>query len=300
MLVDQALPPRALFGNLPVLVARRRSRPPQARGRSTRARSWPPSSSGRSAPGRCRLLQAAKDAGILDPGTDFTGGAMPMGAAAARLQIVVDGVDPRPRRRPERRRSRARRRKPARAVPGTPAAFARFWYQLLDMAGWLGPELGPEQPHVPASYAVIIGPPPEPWEGVTPVVWPVRILPCAFGAPVRGEPGTRCGIAAGDLGRRSRTLRRGDAADPVRGYGNGQRHPRLTVRALLPGDEDPCALIVGSDAPEISRPARPARSWPGWRRCRRASPRRSPATTLRRRPRRRRRCLPPRLGHRPA
>ena len=150
--------------------------------------------------GVAALLQAAKDGGILGLGTDFTGGAMPMGAAAARLQIVVDGVTHDLVGDPNAALPCPPTQACPAAVPGTPAAFARFWYQLLDMAGWLGPELGPEQPYVPASYAVIVGPPPEPWAGATPVVWPVADpLPDAFGAPVRGEPGTRCGIAAGDV-----------------------------------------------------------------------------------------------------
>ena len=104
---------------------------------------------------------------------------MPPGAAAARLQIVVDGVTydlvgdanaavpcPPTQACPE-------------AVPGTPAAFARYWYRLLDMAGWLESELGPEQAYAPASYAVIVGPPPEPWQGATPSSGPWRSLPWA-------------------------------------------------------------------------------------------------------------------------
>ena len=96
------------------------------------------------------------------------------------------------------------------------------------MAGWLESELGPEQAYAPASYAVIVGPPPEPWEGATPVVWPVAEPPLgAFGAPVRGEPGTRCGIAAGDLAAALQAPFAGATQlTPVRGHGNGQRDPR--------------------------------------------------------------------------
>ena len=245
----QALPPRSMFGSLPVLVV------------TTDGRVLTPGPMLEIYPGPlvapfverpispkgvAALLQAAKDAGILGPGSDFTGGAMPLGAAAARLQIVVDGVThdligdanaavpcPATEACPE-------------AVPGTPAAFARFWYRLVDMAGWLEPELGAEQPHVPASYAVIVGPPPEPWPGAAPIVWPVADPPLgAFGAPVRGEPGTRCGIAAGDL---AAALRRHFAEatqlTPFVATASASSTHGLTVRALLPGDEDPCAPIV--------------------------------------------------------
>jgi hypothetical protein len=245
----QALPPRFMFGNLPVLVV------------TTDGRVLTPGPMLEIYPGPlvapivertispkgvAALLQAAKDAGILGPGSDFTGGAMPPGAAAARLQIVVDGVThdlvgdanavapcPPTEACPE-------------AVPGTPAAFARFWYRLLDMAGWLEPELGAEQAHVPASYAVIVGPPPEPWPGAAPIVWPVPDPALgAFGAPVRGEPGTRCGIATGDLAAELRPAFAGatQLTQFVATASASSTHG-LTVRALLPGDADPCAPIV--------------------------------------------------------
>jgi hypothetical protein len=245
----QALPPRALFGNLPVLVVTADGRvltPGPVREIYPGPLVAPFVERPINPNGVAALLQAAKDAGLLGPGTDFTGGAMPMGAAAARLQIVVDGVThdvvgdanaavpcPPTQACPE-------------VVPGTPAAFARYWYRLLDMAGWLEAELGPEQAYAPSSYAVIVGPPPEPWEGATPVVWPVAEPPLgAFGAPVRGEPGTRCGIAAGDLAAALQAPFAGATqltpfvATPTASATRG-----LTVRALLPGDEDPCAPIV--------------------------------------------------------
>jgi hypothetical protein len=245
----QALPPRALFGNLPVLVVTADGRV-LTQGPVREIYPGPLVAPFVERPispnGVAALLQAAKDAGLLGPATDFTGGAMPMGAAAVRLQIVVDGVThdfvgdanaavpcPPTQACPE-------------AVPGTPAAFARFWYRLLDMAGWLESELGPEQPYAPASYAVIVGPPPEPWEGATPVVWPVADPPLgAFGAPVRGEPGTRCGIAAGDLAAALRAPFAGATQlTPFVATATASATRGLTVRALLPGDEDPCAPIV--------------------------------------------------------
>jgi len=245
----QALPPRALFGNIPVLVVSADNRV-LTQGAMIEIYPGPlvapiierPIS----ANGVAALLQAAKDAGILVEGGDFTGGAMPLGAAAGRLRIVVDGVTydivgdtsapvpcPPGERCPE-------------PVPGTPAAFATYWYQLLDMASWLEPELGPEAGHVPASYAMIVGPPPEPWEGETPVVWPVANPPLdAFGAPVRGEPGTRCGIADDDLATALRPLfAEATQLTPWVATEAASATHGMTVRPLLPGDEDPCAPIV--------------------------------------------------------
>jgi hypothetical protein len=245
----QALPPRALFGNLPLLVVTADGRV-LAQGAVTMIYPGPlvlPVMQRPISPaGVAAMLQAAKDAGILGPNTDFTGGALPPGAAAARLQIVVDGVTydlvgdanaaapcPPTQACPE-------------ADPGTPAAFAQFWNRLLDLAGWLGPELGAEQPYAPAFYAVIVGPPPEPWAGAAPVVWPVADPPLgAFGAPVRGEPGTRCGIATGDLATAlSGTFAEATQLTPFVATATASATHGLTVRALLPGDEDPCAPIV--------------------------------------------------------
>ena len=245
----QALPPRALFGNLPILVVTADGRV-LAQGAVTMIYPGPlvlPVMQRPISPvGVAAILQAAKDAGILGPNTDFTGGALPPGAAAARLQIVVDGVtydlvgDA----------SAAVPCLPTQACPeadpGTPAAFAQLWNRLLDLAGWLGPELGAEQLYAPASYAVIVGPPPEPWAGATPIVWPV-IDPAlgAFGAPVRGEPGTRCGIADGDLAvALRRTLGTATQLTPFVANSSASATHGLTVRPLLPGDEDPCAPIV--------------------------------------------------------
>lgn len=245
----QALPPRALFGNIPVLVVSADSRV-LTQGAVIAIYPGPlvaPIVERPISPnGVTALLQAATDAGILVEGGDFTGGAMPLGAAAGRLRIVADGVAydlvgdtsaatpcPPTETCPE-------------PVPGTPAAFATFWYQLLDMASWLEPELGPETVHVPSSYAMIVGPPPEPWEGETPVVWPVAEPSLdAFGAPVRGEPGTRCGIADGDLATALRPLFAGATQlTPLVATETASATHGMTVRPLLPGDEDPCAPIV--------------------------------------------------------
>jgi hypothetical protein len=245
----QALPPRALFGNLPALVVTDDGRvlvPGPVAEIYPGPLVAPIVERPISPAGVAALLQAAKDAGILRSGGDFTGGALPPGAAAGRLQIVVDGVSydlvgdtsaavpcdaasscPQP-------------------VPGTPAAFATFWYRLLDLGSWLAPDLGAEREHVPSAYAVIVGPPPEPWPGAVPVVWPVADPALdMFGTPVRGEPSTRCGTADGDLAAALRPLFAGATqltrfvATPSASATHG-----LTVRPLLPGDEDPCANIV--------------------------------------------------------
>jgi hypothetical protein len=247
--LTQALPPRVTFGNIPVMVVTADGRV-LTQGPMVETYPGPlvaPIVERPISPaGVAALLGAAKDAGILRQGGDFTGGRLPPGAAAGRLRIVVDGVTydlvgdtnatlPCP----------LTESCPA-AVPGTPAAFATFWYRLLDMASWLGPELGAEHEHAAASYAVIVAGPPEPWEGATPVVWPAAEPALdAFGKPVRGEPGTRCGIASGDLAAGLRPVFAGATQlTPFVATASASATHGLTVRPLLPGDEDPCANIV--------------------------------------------------------
>jgi hypothetical protein len=245
----QALPPRAMFGNVPVMVVTADGRV-LTQGAMIEIYPGPlvaPIVERPISPkGVAALLQAAKDAGILRPDGDFTGGGLPPGAAAGRLRIVADGVTydlvgdtnatvPCP----------PTESCPA-PVPGTPAAFATFWYRLLDMASWLEPELGAEHEHTPASYAVIVAGPPEAWQGATPVVWPVADPALdAFGKPVRGEPGTRCGIASGDLADALRApFTQATQLTPFVATASASATHGLTVRPLLPGDEDPCANIV--------------------------------------------------------
>ncbi len=245
----QALAPRALFGNIPIVVVTDDGR---VLTQGPVAEIYPGPLVAPiverpiSASGVAALLQVAKDAGILRPEGDFTGGALPPGAAAARLQIVVDGVTydlvgnadaavPCP----------ATQRCPS-PVPGTPAAFATVWYRLLDMAGWLATDLGPEHPYAPLAYAVIVAGPPEAWPGATPVVWPATDAALdRFGSPIRGEAGARCGTAAGDLATALRPIFAGATAlTPFVAAPSASATHGLTVRPLLPGDEDPCAPIV--------------------------------------------------------
>jgi hypothetical protein len=245
----QALPPRALFGNVPLTVVTADGRVltqgpvreiyPGPLVAPVIERSISPA-------GTAALLAAAKEAGILRADGDFTGGSLPLGAAAARLQIVVDGVTLDLVGNADAAAPCPPAESCPAAVPGTPAAFAAYWYKVLDIAGWLGPELGPEQEHVPAAYAVIVGPPPEPWPGATPLAWPVGDPALdAFGAPVRGEVGTRCGVAAGDLATALRPLfAEATQLTPFVATPTASATHGLTVRPLLPGDEDPCATIV--------------------------------------------------------
>jgi hypothetical protein len=194
--------------------------------------------------GWAKIVAAARAAGLLSGARDFTGGQMPPGSAATRLQLVADGKvyemtgDP--------SRTIVCVKAPCLGAPGTPEAFAMFVQSVSDPASLAGPgELGPEQPYAPVGYAVIVGPVPDD-QGLPqpPMAWPLAAGFGAFGQVMRDGTGSRCGIATGAdaaalhaaFGAANQLTR---WRDPIDGSFRG-----IQVRPLLPGDGDPCAGLV--------------------------------------------------------
>ena len=242
----QALPPSATFGWLPQLVIK-------ADGRVLQAGAVPAIFPGPlvqpifarqlSPAGWARIVAAARAAGLLSGAVDFTGGQMPPGSAATRLEIVADGRvyemtgDP----------SRVIQciQAPCVAPPGTPEAFAGFVQAVSDPASIAGPaELGPDVAYVPEGYAVIVGAVPDD-QGIPqpPMAWPLGGF-AAFGKPLADGSGGRCGVITGQdaaaLHASLNAARQTTAwRDPVDGSLHG-----LVVRVLLPGDGDLCEGLV--------------------------------------------------------
>jgi hypothetical protein len=196
------------------------------------------------AAGWARVVAAARSAGLLTGAGDFTGGVMPPGSAATRVELVADGRihvltgDP----------SRLIQciTTPCTPAPGTPEAFASFVSALGDLATIAGAaELGPESPYVPDGYAIIVGPAPDD-QGLPqpPIAWPLAGGFAAFGEPLRDGTGGRCGLATGQDAAALRAPLNAATQitrwrDPVDGSFRG-----LVVRPLLPGDGDPCEGLV--------------------------------------------------------
>jgi hypothetical protein len=196
------------------------------------------------------VVDEAESLGLLSGATDFTGGAMPMGAAAGRLELVVDGRtfdltgDP----------TRIVRCGTQRCIPEprTPEAFAAFWSRLTDLEGWLGAGIGPQEPWTPGAYAVLVGPPAaeEPPLTGEPLPWPFEGPSSSFGDVLAGDPTQRCGTVSGNAAA-SLTAALANAnqltrwRDPV-APDAPEALLGLVVRPLLPGEADPCALLVGS------------------------------------------------------
>ena len=192
-----------------------------------------------------KIVAEARAAGLLSGESDFTGGALPPGAAAGRLQLVVDGRtydltgDP--------NRVTFCGDVPCQADPGTPEAFATFLSLLGNLPGWIGEGFGAPSPWTPGAYALLVGPPPQDDQNLAaaPLPWPFAVGAAEFGKPLTGEPDLRCGTVSGAeaaafaavLGTATQltTWRDPDVANPV----------GFTVRPLLPGDDDPCAPLVG-------------------------------------------------------
>jgi len=194
--------------------------------------------------GWARIVGAARSAGLLTGAGDFTGGVMPPGSAATRLEIVADGRTYELTGDPSRVIQCVTT--PCNPAPGTPEAFATFVNALGDISSVAGAsELGADAPYVPAGYAIIIGPAPDGQGLPQPAIaWPLAAGFDAFGMPLRDGSGGRCGLATGA----DATLLHGplNAAtqitrwqDPVDGSFHG-----LVVRPLLPGDGDPCEGLV--------------------------------------------------------
>ena len=243
----QALPPSATFGWLPQLVITIDGKVLQGGAvpaifpgplvQTIFARQLSPN-------GWAKIVAAARAAGLLTGANDFTGGHMPPGSAATRLQIVADGKvyemtgDP--------SRTIVCVKAPCVGAPGTPEGFAMFVQAVSDPASIAGAgELGPDQPYAPAGYAVIVGPVPDD-QGLPqpPKAWPLAAGFGAFGKAMRDGTGSRCGIATGaDAAALGAAVGAANQLtkwrDPIDGSFHG-----LVVRPLLPGDGDPCAGLV--------------------------------------------------------
>jgi hypothetical protein len=189
--------------------------------------------------GNAAIVDEARREGLLDAVTDFTGGTMAPGAQLAHIEIVVDGRDRLLFGDPTRIvRCGATRCIPQ---PGTPEAFAAFWARFADMAGWLGPEVGPSAPYDPVRLAILAvapeaaGAPIQPGRAAWPLDRPFAIWGDAFG----GSATDRCGTVSGDdLARLLPALRTANALTRFVDAAGAERS--LVVRPLVPGEMDPC------------------------------------------------------------
>ena len=198
------------------------------------------------ASGWALIVAAARDLGLLAGTTDFSGGAIPPGGMSGRLELFVDGrmvtLTGDPSRVP---RCGAQR---CVATPGTPETFAVFWNQVIALPSWPELGLGPESRYVPDGYAVVVGPAPVVDAQLVrqPVTWPGSTPLAAFGKPLVDGSGGRCGTVSGtDAVAAGAAFQAATAITPWHDAGATTLYG-LSVRALLPGDGDPCEGLVGA------------------------------------------------------
>ena len=197
-----------------------------------------------SAVGWGRIVAAARAAGLLTGAVDFTGGQMPPGSAATRLEIVADGRrfsltgDP--------GRTIQCIQAPCVAPAGTPEAFAGFISAVSDPSAIAGAaELGPDVPFVPTGYAIVVGAVPDD-QGLPqqPMAWPLPAGFGVFGKPLADGSGGRCGIVTGaEAAALHGPLGAANQLTPWRDPVDGSFHG-LAVRQVLPGDGDVCEGLV--------------------------------------------------------
>jgi hypothetical protein len=197
-----------------------------------------------SAAGEARIVQAARDLGLLGGQADFSGSNPVMGAVSGRIELTVDSgrvtITGDPSAQIECVTT------PCDPAPGTPTAFGSFWRMLLDLPSWLASELGPESTYDAPAFALLVGPAPQPDPGLPqqPVDWPLDQPLATFGGPVANGT-ARCGTVSGsDADTLRPVLRAANQLSPWVQDPDTSATFGLVVRPLVTG-ENACAEVFG-------------------------------------------------------
>lgn len=192
-----------------------------------------------------KIVQKARDLGLLTGIGDFTPPDLAPGALGSRIEILVDGElheligDP--------MRVIVCITTPCDPAAGTPVAYGRFWQLLSDMS-WLEGDLGPEASYLATSFAILVGVEPAEEPGIGPQVatWPLPTPLDAFGEPVGSDAKPRCGTVTG-----ADAVTLGSALAPANEltrWVDAGAAPEtgivIQVRPMLPG-EDVCRDLFG-------------------------------------------------------
>jgi hypothetical protein len=187
--------------------------------------------------GREAILGWARELGLLSGNTDFTGGGGLPGGLTGQIELTVDGALVALRGLPDVVAPRPE--------PGSPQAFGELWRRISSLSETLAGELGAEAPYTPTSYALLVGPAPDP-QGMPAQIadWPLDVAIGTFGGPVAN--GTyRCGLVDGeDAAALGASFAKATqitqwTQDPTTSATFG-----LTVRPIIAG-ENPCAEVFG-------------------------------------------------------
>jgi hypothetical protein len=178
------------------------------------------------------VAEARKD-GLLGDKTDFATDSAP-GSVLAHIELRIDGLT-----------HELTGPLPAGPVsdgvaPGTTPAYQLFWSKITSINGWLGADLGQGTSFTPTSLGVLVTPPTDATAGIAAneKPWPLAASFATFGKAYGGSV-YRCAMITG-----------ADAATllAVVTASNQLTHfvdatgakASLQVRAMLPGESDPC------------------------------------------------------------
>jgi len=178
------------------------------------------------------VAEARKD-GLVADKTDFAADAAP-GSVITHIELRIDGVTrelsgPLPTGLVSDS-----------AAPGTPAAYQRFWNQITSINAWLAAGLGQGKSFTPTSLAVLVTPPTEATAGIAAneKPWPLASTFATFGKPLGGLT-YRCATVIGSDAVALLTVVE-DSNQLTHFTDSAGAKASLQVRAMLPGEPDPC------------------------------------------------------------
>lgn len=197
-----------------------------------------PNASPITADGEKAIVDQARELGLLDGPTDFTGGSVMPGGVTGNLLLTADGTTYELLGNPDK--LVMCNDKPCPVDPGTPEAFGAFWWLLQNTSSWLGGNLGPSAQYQPQRLAVLVVAPAAANGGITTneMAWPLADF-ATFGVALPGGQATSCATVFGDdLSELMPVLKNANQMTVfVDSTGAKQS---LNVRALVPQEPSPC------------------------------------------------------------
>jgi hypothetical protein len=184
------------------------------------------------------IIGLARDLGLLEGDTDFTGGGAAPGSRLGDLVMLIDGVEYELTGNPDAAVTCGAQ---LCADPGTPEAFAAFWQQLTVLDSWIGGELGASSSYVPERIAVLFTEPApaEPGLQQQALPWPLEGSFETIGVEFPGVANGHCKTFAGEeLEALWPVLLE---ANQLTVFTDGDDAARsLVVAVLVPGQTTPC------------------------------------------------------------
>jgi len=185
-----------------------------------------------SAAGIAAIVAEARKDGLVADKTDFATDAAP-GSVTTHIELRIDGVTR------ELTGPLPTGLVPDSAASGTPAAYQHFWNQITSINAWLAIDLGQGKSFTPTSLALLVTPPIAA-AGIAPTEksWPLTSTFATFGKAFAGSA-YRCGTVTG--ADATSLLSVVTASNQLtRFVDSAGAQASLQVRALLPGESDPC------------------------------------------------------------